>query len=265
MIQPSILIFNEDTSYLSKIAIKLQGVQYLVTAVDHPAEVLELLQKEQYDLLILDICPFGWEDDSFLDEVRHTSAIIPMVAVTGTPCLETAIYALRYKLYDYLEKSVSLDTLLVRIQEILIESHNNMHNLVILNQMQALLNKYCLEEIKSPILAGSMMPINAELFASSFSRGPYTVNLNTREVICSEKQIKLSPTEFNYWVALLRHEPEIISYKSLVKEAQSYDMSGREAMNLARWHIHVLRKIFESKWGNDPIQTIRGVGYRVLV
>ena len=40
-------------------------------------------------------------------------------------------------------------------------------------------------------------------------------------------------------------------------------------MNLARWHIHMLRqslhKVLEKELGDDPIQTIRGVGYRLMI
>jgi DNA-binding response OmpR family regulator len=262
---PSILVFNEDAGYLSNLAKGLQKAQYIVTPVAQPGQVFVQLQRDQYDLLILDICPAGWHEDRFLTEIRRKCANLPMIAITDTPCLETALYALRHKVYDYLEKKIPPDTLLIRIQEVLIESRGSVSHIGILNQMQALLDSFRNTETRTSNQENLLTDSRPDVPNTNILRGPYTVNMNTRKVSCGEKQVVLSPTEFNYWLTLLRHEPEVISYKLLVKEAQNYDLGGREAMNLARWHIHGLRKIFENELGKDPIQTVRGVGYRVLV
>jgi DNA-binding response OmpR family regulator len=266
MFYPSVLIFNEDACYLSTLVRGLQREQYLVTSVDRPNQALEQLRRETYDLLILDICPTGWEDDRFLAEIRRISAFTPLITITQNPCLETALHALRFKAYDYLEKSIPIEELLTRVQDILLESRSGLAHMDILNQMQALLDNLRSTDLKTCAQFDVPVVTTQEISAPFSTRGQYTVNLNTRECSCCGKMpITLSQTEFNYWVALLRHEPEVISYKLLVKEAQNYDLSEREAMNLARWHIHGLRRIFETEWGKYPIQTIRGVGYRVLI
>jgi DNA-binding response OmpR family regulator len=266
MFLPSVLIFNEDVCFLSALTSTLQLAGYLVTPISQPGQVLVQVRQEAYDLLVLDTCPAGWGEDRFLGEVRRASAYIPIIALIDQPCLETAVQALRYKVCDYLEKSIPSQELVDRIQEVLRESRAGVDHSAILNQMQALLDT--LRSVKSRPLerVEPAVSLPQEMPVPCFSRGGYSVNLTTREVAYADKQqIMLSPTEFNYWIALLRHEPEVISYKVLVKEAQSYDLGEREAMNLARWHIHGLRRIFEAEWGKSPIQTIRGVGYRVLL
>jgi DNA-binding response OmpR family regulator len=261
---PSVLILIEDAFYLSTLVENFQRAQYRVVSAAFPVQVLELLRNDSFDLLILDISSPGMADGRFLAEVRCISNSIPIITITENPCLETALHALRYKAHDYLEKKISFDDLFFRIHEILQESQRGSDRIVILDQMQALIDSLRSSDGKDKLPGGIPVMNIYDGSATSFSRGLYAVNMNTREVTFGEKSVVLSQTELNYWVALLRHEPEVISYKLLVKEAQSYELGEREAVNLARWHIHGLRRIFQTEWGMAPIQTVRGIGYRVI-
>ena len=142
---------------------------------------------------------------------------------------------------------------------------------MILDQMQAILDNFRAinpaHASRQPFAGG--VKEERVLPDPCLQRGDFSANLTTHELFWKGKPIDLSPAEFSYWVALLRHEPNVITHKALVMEAQGYDLAGREAMNLARWHIHMLRqslhKVLEKELGDDPIQTIRGVGYRLMI
>jgi len=71
---------------------------------------------------------------------------------------------------------------------------------------------------------------------------------------------------FNYLSTLLRHAPKAVTYKTLVKESQGYDVAIPEAKELARWRIHELRKVIEVD-AQQPqyILTVRGTGYRLVI
>ena len=78
--------------------------------------------------------------------------------------------------------------------------------------------------------------------------------------------IPVTGVYFDYLLALLRHAPKPVPYKTLVKEAQNYDADLVEAKDLARWRIYELRKLIEPDLQNPQyILTIRGVGYRIEV
>ena len=78
--------------------------------------------------------------------------------------------------------------------------------------------------------------------------------------------IQVTGINFDFLSTLLRHAPKAVAHKTLVEEAQGYDITSAEARDLTRWRIHELRKVIEV----DPqhpqyILTVRGTGYRLAV
>jgi two-component system, OmpR family, response regulator len=252
---PSILLFNEDEQYLADLSRIFQRASYQITECNDSIEVIQYLKKMNFDLVILDVHPSCEEDSNLLTEVRRISDSVPILIITGEPCLDSAVMALRHHVNDYLVKSVQSADLLKRVQTILDEAQSEANRKMILSQIQGLL-----DQIRSHP-NGVNSNVNIPPAHQIFQQGFFTVNLTTREVFFENKQITLSPTELNYLVVLLRHKPEVVSHKTLVMEAQGFELSGYEAENLARWHIHALRKILKASIGKDAIQTVRGEGY----
>ena len=70
---------------------------------------------------------------------------------------------------------------------------------------------------------------------------------------------------FDYLVVLARHAPDVVAYQTLVVEAQGYQTDLREAQELAKWHIHILREALEPESGTPRhILNVRGSGYRLV-
>jgi len=65
---------------------------------------------------------------------------------------------------------------------------------------------------------------------------------------------------------LVRHSPDPVPFVNLVSEAQGFTTSLQEARELARLHIHELRKAIEADL-NHPhyIITARNIGYQFVV
>jgi two-component system, OmpR family, response regulator len=256
---PKILLFNEDIQVLSELSQIFERANYWVTQCDHPADVIQQLNNQNFDLLILDIPPSTPARPSLLDEVRRISRSVPILILTGTPCLDTALFAIRCRAYDYLFKSISTSELLERAASILEEVRVENKRKEVLAQIQTLLGQLQLQPNAEEPCIDLNSPHNTQLF----QQGLFSVNCATREVLFENRQVNLPPTEINYLVVLLRHQPNIVSHKTLVSEAQGYKLSGFEAENLARWHIHTLRKCLRDLVGQNIIETIRGSGYRI--
>jgi two-component system response regulator MtrA len=96
-------------------------------------------------------------------------------------------------------------------------------------------------------------------------KGAIRLDLHTRQVTVNGNDVTLTPTAFDYLVTLVRHSPETVSYKKLVKESQGYEPTLIEAKEIARWRIHELRKAIEDDSRKPQfIITVRGVGYRLV-
>jgi DNA-binding response OmpR family regulator len=106
-------------------------------------------------------------------------------------------------------------------------------------------------------------PVSGDRF---LKRGPLILDLQARRVTLGEKVLALPPASFDYLVALARHSPDIVDYRTLVAEAQGYQADRQQAQELAKWHIHELRDAMEA----DPkhpqyVLNVRGIGYRLVV
>ncbi len=87
--------------------------------------------------------------------------------------------------------------------------------------------------------------------------GDVTLDTKAFQVFKGENEIKLSPKEFSVLNELLLHRGRVLSKDQLTELI--YGWSEDLDSNAIEVHVHHLRK----KLGNDVIQTIRGVGYKV--
>jgi DNA-binding response OmpR family regulator len=91
------------------------------------------------------------------------------------------------------------------------------------------------------------------------------MDLHLRQVDLEGRTILLPPSTFHFMVSLLRHSPQPVPYETLVREAQGYDTSRAEARELARGHVHELRKALEPDMKKPRyVITVRDVGYRLV-
>jgi len=88
--------------------------------------------------------------------------------------------------------------------------------------------------------------------------GDVTVDAKAFQVFKGGNEVKLSPKEFAVLYELLLHRGRVLSKDQLTELI--YGWSEDLDSNAIEVHVHHLRK----KLGNDVIQTIRGVGYKVM-
>jgi two-component system response regulator QseB len=88
--------------------------------------------------------------------------------------------------------------------------------------------------------------------------GDITVDVKAFQVFKADIEVKLSPKEFSVLNELLLHRGRVLSKDQLTELV--YGWSEDLDSNAIEVHVHHLRK----KLGNDVIQTIRGVGYKVV-
>jgi two-component system OmpR family response regulator len=88
--------------------------------------------------------------------------------------------------------------------------------------------------------------------------GPVTINRRDRTVVCPGRDIDLTATEFRVLVALARRPGEALSHAELVESIWRDAYHAKEELKI---YVSYLRKKFRPT-GIDPIETVRGIGYR---
>ncbi|MDJ0570921.1 MAG: response regulator transcription factor [Pleurocapsa sp. MO_192.B19] len=87
--------------------------------------------------------------------------------------------------------------------------------------------------------------------------GNLTLNLLTRQVWLGEREIELSAREFTLAETLARHPMQVMSREQLLNRIWGYDYDP--GSNVVDVYIGHLRR----KLGNNLIETVRSVGYRL--
>ncbi|BBC26014.1 response regulator transcription factor [Pseudanabaena sp. ABRG5-3] len=89
--------------------------------------------------------------------------------------------------------------------------------------------------------------------------GHITLDLRTRKAHIGSQEIELPGREFNLAETFFQHQGQVLSRAQLLDRVWGYDYDPNS--NIVDVYVGYLRK----KLGNDVIETIRGIGYRLQV
>jgi DNA-binding response OmpR family regulator len=257
--QYTVLIVDDEDPLRLSLSLILQKENYHVATAGNAEEALNCLQRQEYDLMFLDLNMPGRSGIELLLEVHKRFPDMPVLILTAYAALESAIQAIRLGARDYLIKPAEPALLLSRVSEILGESEQPTRKKEIVDEIQALLSE--LQKIEK---AETTPPSTTADPTRVLRKGMFELDLHERHAVLNGKYIPMGGVYFDYLATLLRHAPKAVAYKALVKESQGYDADFAEASEMARWRIHELRKVIEL----DPqrpqyILTVRGIGYRL--
>jgi DNA-binding response OmpR family regulator len=260
-----ILIIDDEAPLRQTLARILQRAGFSVTSAGNAKEGLDLLFRQPFDLIYLDI---RMPDMTGLEALKIIQARFPDLAVilfTAQPDLNSAVEALRNGAVDYLLKPLKPETLIERTRSILSKLERENHKKEIQSQIATLQAELKDMENESPVSKTSAVAGSLNHDERYLRRGKLTLDLHARRVTIGDRLVTLSPTSFDYLLVLMHHAPNVVDYQTLAAEAQGYEADMREAQELAKWHVHHIREAIEPDQRN-PIYLInvRGTGYRLV-
>jgi DNA-binding response OmpR family regulator len=94
--------------------------------------------------------------------------------------------------------------------------------------------------------------------ATFLRAGGVTLDLRTRRASANGETMELTAREFTMLEVLIQHPGQVLSREQLLSHVWGYDYDP--GSNVVDVYIGYLRK----KLGQDAIQTVRGMGYRLL-
>jgi DNA-binding response OmpR family regulator len=97
-------------------------------------------------------------------------------------------------------------------------------------------------------------PMNIE---ASLHAGDIVLNLRTRKVLIGDREIDLPAREFTMAETFFRHPGQVLSREQLLDRVWGYNYDP--GSNIVDVYVGYLRK----KLGNQLIETVRGIGYRL--
>lgn len=111
--EPLVLVVDDEEGIRETLSGILEDEGYGVTAAASGEDALKIMQEQTPDLVILDVWLPGIDGIQTLKEMKAMRKEIPVIMISGHGSIEMAVKATRMGAYDFLEKPLSLERVLL--------------------------------------------------------------------------------------------------------------------------------------------------------
>jgi DNA-binding response OmpR family regulator len=219
-----VLVVEDEKKIASFIRKGLEAQGFVVEVSHHGDEGLLLATTRPYDALVLDIMLPGRDGLSILKNLRERRMAVPVLLLTARGELYERVEGLNLGADDYLTKPFYIEELIARLHVV----------------------------TRRAAGTGRSLLTVADL----------TINLLTREVTRGKRSIELTTREFQLLEHLARVPGRVLTRAQICERVWDYDFDP--GTNLVDVYIQRLRRKIDSEGEPKLIETIRGVGYRLI-
>ena len=220
-----ILVVEDEPTMNSVITKRLASLDYDVASCLNGKSAWEVIQKESFDVIVMDIMMPGMSGTDVLIKMNEAKIKIPVLFLTAKDSIQDKVDGLELGAHDYLVKPFAFNELLARIKVILRNSTSRFEHKLIIEDL-------------------------------ILDRTSHSVKRNG-------KDISLSSKEFDVLEYLMRHQGEVLSRERIESEVWNVECCG--LTNVIDVYIRYLRKKIDDNFDVKLIHTIRGVGYVLRV
>ena len=114
-----ILIVDDEKTIRESLQMILEYEGYEALFAQSGKQAIQTLEEEPVDLIMLDIKMPGMDGLEVLDEIRTIDSDLPVIMISGHGTIETAVESTKKGAYDFLEKPLDRDKVLVTIRNAL--------------------------------------------------------------------------------------------------------------------------------------------------
>ncbi len=111
-----ILVIDDEKSIRNTLQEVLEYEQHKVALATNGQEGIELFENGNFDIVLCDIKMPGMDGMEVLDTLMKKSRDIPVIMISGHGNIDTAVEAIKKGAYDFIEKPLDLNRLLVTIR-----------------------------------------------------------------------------------------------------------------------------------------------------
>lgn len=116
---PSVLIVDDEPSIVQSLKGLLSDEGFEVLTAPNGYEALKVIDNDSPDLVLLDIWMPGIDGIETLKEIKANNPYIQVIIITGHGNVETAVKATKLGAFDLIEKPLSIDKVIVGINNAL--------------------------------------------------------------------------------------------------------------------------------------------------
>ena len=220
-----ILVIEDEATLASFVEQALRAEGHSVT-VCHDGESGEAAALTgDYALVLLDLMLPGKTGLAVLDAIRARSPDLPVIVLTARAAVEQKVQGLDRGANDYVTKPFSFEELLARVRA----------------------------QLRAP----------GQREAAVLEAGGIRMDLRTRRVQRDGHQVMLTAREFYLLEYLMRHPDQVLSRQQILNAVWGFDFDpGTKVLEV---YVGYLRRKLSDGGEANPIETVRGAGYRLRV
>ena len=232
-----ILVVEDDSEIRKLLKDYLTGYDYDVTEAKEGNQASELIASECFDVILMDMMlPFR-SGDVLIKELRSRkddikAARTPVIVISAKSGSETRIETIRIGADDYIIKPFNLDEVLVRIEAVLRRSAD-----------------------------GAYVSSDSEQGGGALSFGDLEYSEANNMVTFKGSPVKLTAKEMMLLAILLKNPQKTFTkanlYESVWNDTYIYED------NTINVHMSNLRSKLKNATGQDYIETVWGIGYKL--
>jgi len=221
-----ILIVEDDKGIVSFLVKGLRAEGYATATASDGNSAIRLLDAtaEHFDLVLLDFGLPGTSGDDVLRVLRQRDTALPVIVLTARAEIADKVRGLELGANDYVTKPFSFAELLARIRA---------------------------------VLRSASQATSTELVV-----GDLRLDLLTKIAWRAGRRVDLAPREWALLELFMRHPTHLLSRSRILNEVWEYDFDPGN--NVVDVYVSYLRKKLNLAGLQPLIQTVRGVGYRLI-
>jgi two-component system nitrogen regulation response regulator NtrX len=131
-----ILIVDDEERIRQSLNGVLRDEGYEVREAKEGAQALKMVETDPPDIILLDIWMPGMDGIETLSRIKEISPQMPVVMISGHANIELAIKAAKLGAYDFIEKPLSLEKVLLTVNNALTMSKLEQENLALRQEVQ---------------------------------------------------------------------------------------------------------------------------------
>ncbi len=116
MTMAKILVIDDEKSIRNSLKDVLEYEKYEVDLAEDGAGGLEMFRNNKYDVVLCDIKMPNMDGIEVLEQIFNHSGDVPVIMISGHGNIDTAVDAIKKGAYDFIEKPLDLNRLLITIR-----------------------------------------------------------------------------------------------------------------------------------------------------
>ena len=220
-----VLVVDDDDDIRLLLEELLRGAGYGVSTARDGRAALRTFHADPTDLVVLDLSMPELDGFETLERLRDLSDV-PVILLTARGGEIDMVRGFRAGADDYVVKPFGRQELLARIEALLRRAPQARHQ-------------------------------------ERYEDGSLFVDYARRQVVCRGLPVRLTPLEFRLLLTLVEHAGQVLSADQLIEHVWGHaDGVSRDQVKL--YVSYLRRKLGQEAEGFEPIETVRGFGYRYV-